>query len=120
MYALYTPTAACAVSTPVSNTNPIGSIPGQVTIDGFSMTISSSSLNTDGSYKGSGYIVWHPYASDVKLSVTFDSLRVNTDKVVYAGGAMTASDAGFPGWSVFGAPGVDPVAKLTGLDDGVL
>ncbi len=116
----YTPTAACAVTTPIANTTAIGSLPGQVTIDGFAMTISASSANTDGSYKGSGYIVWRPYGSDVKLSVTFDSLRVNTDKVVFAGAAVTASDAGFPGWSVFGASGVDPVAKLTGLDDATL
>lgn len=116
----YTPTAACAVSTPIANTAPIGSLPGQVTIGGFAMTISASIVNTDGSYKGSGYVVWRPFGSDVKLAVSFDSLRVNTDKVVFAGSAVTASDAGFPGWSVFGGSGVDPVAKLTGLDDGVL
>jgi hypothetical protein len=116
----YTPTAACAVSVPIANTTAIGSLPGSVTIDGFPMTISGSSVNTDGSYKGSGYIVWRPYGSDVKLQVSFDSLRVNTDNVVYAGTAVTSSDAGFPGWSVFGGSGVDPVAKLTGLDDGTL
>jgi len=116
----YTPTAACAVTTPIANTTPIGSLPGQVTIDGFAMTISGSSVNTDGTSRGTGYIVWRPYGSDVKLTVTFDSLRVNTDKVVYAGAAVTASDAGFPGWSVFGGSAVDPVAKLTGLDDAVL
>lgn len=116
----YTPTAACAVSVPIANTMAIGSLPGSVTIDGFVMTISSSSVNTDGSYKGSGYIVWRPFGSDVKLTVTFDSLRVNTDKVVFAGGAVTSSDGGFPDWSVFGASGVDPVAKLTGLDDPTL
>jgi len=116
----YTPTAACSVTTPIANTTPVGSLPGQVTIDGFAMTISSSIVNTDGSYKGSGYIVWRPFGTDVKLAVSFDSVRVNTDKVVYAGAAMTANDAGFPGWSVFGASGVDPVAKLTGLDDSAL
>jgi hypothetical protein len=115
----YMPAAACAASVPVANTTSLaGALPGQVTIDGFTMNISGSSVNTDGSYKGTGYIVWAPFGAQVKLAVSFDSLRVNTDKVVYAGGAVTATDAGFPGSSAPG--GIDPVGQLTGLDDGVL
>jgi hypothetical protein len=118
----YTPVSACAVATPVGNTTPLSGSPAgqQVTIDGFTMTVSQATANSDGSYKGSGTIAWHPFSSDIKLNVTFDSLRVNTDKVVYAGEAQTVSDNSFPGWSVFGAAGVDPVAKLTGLGDDVL
>ncbi|HTR30094.1 MAG TPA: fibronectin type III domain-containing protein, partial [Puia sp.] len=116
----YTPVMACAAAKPVSNTAAYGgALAGlQVTIDGFAMTISGSSANTDGSYKGTGYIIWSPFGTQVKLAVSFDSLRVNTDKVVYAGEALTTTDAGFPGWSVFG--GLDPVGQLTGLDDGAL
>ena len=114
----YAPVAACAVSTPIANISPIGSLPGQVTIDGFAMTISHAAANPDGSYKGSGTIVWHPFAADIPLNVAFDSLRVNTDKVVYAGAAQTVIDATFPDWSVFGGP--DAVDKLGGLSDATL
>src|SRR6185437_10107593 len=118
----YTPVTACVVATPVSNTNPMSGSPSgqQVTIDGFAMQISQAAANTDGSYKGSGTISWHPYSGDIRLNVSFDSIRVNTDKVVYAGTAQTVSDNGYPDWSVFGAAGADPVAKLAGMDDGVL
>ena len=116
----YTPVAACSMATPVSNRNPYsGSLTGQqVTIDGFAMTISQASANPDGSLKGSGKIVWHPFAADIPLNIAFDSLRVNTDKVVYAGAAQTVNDAAFPGWSVFG--GADAVDKLTTLSDATL
>ena len=118
----YTPVAACAVATPVSNTSPLSGSPAgqQVTIDGFMMQISQATANTDGSFKGSGTISWHPFSGDIRLNVSFDSIRVNTDKVVYAGMVQTVSDNGYPDWSVFGAAGADPVAKLAGLDDGVL
>ncbi len=83
-------------------------------MDGFKMHIDQATQNSDGSYKGNGYIVWHPFAADIKLAVNFDTLRVNTDKVVFGGSALTSTVSGNTQWSPFGA--TDPVARLTGMD----
>jgi len=111
----YTPGASCPAGAPVSGTTPLSSGPaGQdLTIGGFKMHVDQATANTDGSYHGTGYVVWHPFAADIHLSVNFDSLRVNDQKVVFAGVALTATAGGFPDWSVFG--GSDAIAKLTGL-----
>jgi hypothetical protein len=111
----YTPGASCPAGTPVTSTTPLPSGPaGQdLTIGGFKMHVDQATANTDGSYHGAGYVIWHPFAADIRLSVNFDSLRVNDQKVVFAGAALTATAGGFPDWSVFG--GSDVISKLTGL-----
>jgi hypothetical protein len=111
----YTPGASCPAGTPISGTTPLSSSPAglDLTIGGFKMHVDQATVKTDGSYHGTGYVVWHPFAADIHLSVNFDSLRVNDQKMVFAGTALTATAGGFPDWSVFG--GTDAIAKLTGL-----
>jgi hypothetical protein len=112
----YSPGNTCPATTSITNTNPLaGGIADQdLTIGGFRLHIDQATQKTDGSYTGTGYIVWHPFAADIKLSVGFDSLRANTDKVVYAGSAATTTAGGFPSWSSLGA---DPVSSLAGMTD---
>lgn len=113
----YSPGGVCPASLPISNTTDLGgNVAGaDLTIGSFKLHVDQASANTDGSYKGSGYIVWHPFVSDLHLKVSFDTLRVNTDKVVYGGTAYTSTDGSHPEWSPFGL--VDPLARLTGLDN---
>jgi hypothetical protein len=113
----YSPGGVCPASLPITNTADIGgSIGGaDLAIGSFKLHVDQASANTDGSFKGSGYIIWHPFVSDLHLKVNFDTLRVNTDKVVYAGTAYTSTDGSHPEWSPFGL--ADPVAKFTGLDN---
>ena len=101
----YSPTSSCPAATPITNTTPItGSITGQdLTIGAFRLHIDNATANKDGSYTGTGYIVWHPFASDVHLAVGFDTLKVNTDKVVYGGIAHTGMASGFQQASPFTA-----------------
>jgi hypothetical protein len=114
----YSPGGVCPASLPISNTTDLGgSLAGaDLTIGSFKLHVDQATANLDGSYKGSGYVVWHPFVSDLHLKVSFDTLRVNTDKVVYGGTAYTSTDGSHPEWSPFGL--TDPVAKLTGLDNG--
>jgi hypothetical protein len=50
-------------------------------------------------YKGDGYIMWKPFAIDLRLRVKFDNIKVNTDKVVYDGIVNTTTEAGNYTWS---------------------
>ncbi|HEY4290398.1 MAG TPA: fibronectin type III domain-containing protein [Puia sp.] len=111
----YSPGGVCPATLPISNTTVLtGGIGGQdLTIGSFRLHVDEASANGDGSYKGGGYITWHPLATDIRLKVSFDTLRVNTDKVVFGGTAYTSTDGSHPLWAPFGA--IDPVAKLTGL-----
>ncbi|HEY4060517.1 MAG TPA: fibronectin type III domain-containing protein [Puia sp.] len=90
----YSPGGSCPAAIPITNTSVLtsGIAGADLTIAGFKMHITQASLNNDGSYKGTGYIVWHPFANDIELAVGFDTLKVNTDKVVYGGMATTAAD----------------------------
>jgi hypothetical protein len=112
----YTPGGTCPAAMPITNTTAFGSgLTGQdLTMDGFKMHIDQATPNSDGTFKGNGYIVWHPFASDIKLAVNFDTLKVNTDKVVFGGTALTSTVSGNSQWSPFGA--TDPVTRLTGMD----
>ncbi|HVU54782.1 MAG TPA: hypothetical protein VHD83_06990 [Puia sp.] len=113
----YTPGGSCPATSTISNTtNLTGGLTGQdLTIDGFKLHVDQASANSDGSYTGNGYVIWHPFANDVRLKVNFGMLKVNTDKVVYSGDVHSSTDAGHPQWAPFGV--TDPVASLTGLDN---
>jgi len=114
----YTPTSgSCPAGTIVSNTTSLTTdINGtNITLGNFQLHVDHATTNNDGSYRGNGYVVWHPFATDLHLAVNFDTLRVNTDRTVFGGRAYTATDGSHPEWAPFGM--TDPVAKLTGLDN---
>ncbi|MBS1921636.1 MAG: hypothetical protein JST17_15420 [Bacteroidetes bacterium] len=115
---LYTPSQGCTGVSSVSNKNDlaVSDLSGaNININGFAMHIDNATKNTDGSYKGNGYIIWHPLVSDVRLKVSFEKLKVNTDKTVYDGDAITSTDGSHPQWSPFS--GTDPLSEFSGLNN---
>jgi hypothetical protein len=110
----FTPGASCPAAAAITNTTPVATVAGQdLTIGGFPLHIDQVTQHSDGSYTGTGYVVWQPFGTGIKLSVAFDSLRANTDKVVYAGSAVTVSAGGFPSSPGFGADAVTSIAGLS-------
>ena len=116
----YSPTSACPAATPITNTTNITTgISGQdLTIGSFKLHIDNATANKDGSYTGTGYITWHPFASDLHLAVSFDTLKVNTDKVVYGGIARTTMTGGFQQASPFASATTTATASATGTGTG--
>lgn len=114
----YTPNnGGCPAGPVVSNTTSLTTdISGtNITLGNFQLHVDQATTNNDGSYRGNGYVIWHPFATDIHLKVNFDTLRVNTDRAVFGGRAYTATDGTHPEWSPFGL--TDPITKLTGLDN---
>ena len=97
-------TASCGLplisnKTLVSETNLNNS---DVMIGGFTLHIDNSIRKSDGSFSGDGYINWKPVAampSPLKLSVLFSNVKINTDKVVFEGTAVTTTQSSKPGWA---------------------
>ena len=65
----------------------------QLTIDGFlihpdQIQLQSTSGHT---YQGTGYITWNPFGSPspIKLAVSFNDIKINTDREVYQGTVTT-------------------------------
>ena len=50
-------------------------------------------------YSGDGYVMWQPFGHGIALRVTFDSIRINTDKQVYEGLVNTTTEPTTYTWS---------------------
>jgi len=136
-------TASCGLSLP-SNTSPIAStsINGMdLLMGGFALHVENANRNGDGSYSGSGTIDWKPapsLAMPLKLAIAFSDIKVNTDKIVFAGTAATTMQASKPAWQTIAqskdvnellsklsptlakevsqfASDIQPISKLAGL-----
>lgn len=135
--------ASCGL-TPVSNTTLLSltDINGSdVTIGGFTLHVDAATKKSDGSFSGSGYINWKPLSTlpaPLKLAVVFSDVKINSDKIVFAGTAVTTTQASKPAWTAIAqsktvnellgkispslakeisefASDVQPVTKLAGL-----
>ena len=89
---LYTSFFECSNQLTIENTTPttksVEELKGTtVTIGEYELTLDSRDLtkNQDGTYKGRGKIKWEPLGTNVNVCVKFDTLRINTDDIVYGG-----------------------------------
>lgn len=58
----------------------------KVQIGQFPLVLTKAILKEKKYYTGEGYVIWKPWGStEVKIAVEFDSLFINSDKVVYKG-----------------------------------
>lgn len=62
-----------------------------VAIGEYQLTLDNTHLEKtkDGAFKGKGKVEWNPLGTTVMVCVKFDSLRINTDDVVYGGECHT-------------------------------
>jgi hypothetical protein len=64
-------------------------------------------------YAGDGYIIWKPFANDIRLRVKFDNIKVNTDKAIYDGIVNTTTEPGNYTWGPIATAG--DITKAVGL-----
>lgn len=62
-----------------------------ITIGEYKLTLDSKNLkkNSNGSFEGRGKVEWNPMNTTVMVCVKFDSIRINTDDMVYSGDCRT-------------------------------
>lgn len=109
----------CYNSVEITNFEPTGKTASElkgsyVTIGEYQLLIDEIVKgNTAGTWKGSGRVVWKPAGMKVNVCVKFDTLRINTEDVVYGGLAYTYSQNA----STSGIATVDKLFSDWGLDN---
>ena len=67
----------------------------EVKIGEFPLTLTNANLVNKKYYKGTGYISWYPFGKSgwpLKINVEFDSLKINSDKIVYEGAVRSCHE----------------------------
>jgi hypothetical protein len=84
--------------TPPSNTSIISAseslIGKDIKVGEFTLVPTKMTRNKDNTYTGEGTVNWNPLIGKANLKVAFDSIKVNTDKVVFDGVIVTQTDPG--------------------------
>ncbi len=85
------------VIAPVNKVNYAGSITDlkniDLTIGNFKLhTNNSIKQNSNGTYSGDGYIAWRPLITSIQLRVTFNNIKINTDRTIYEGIVHTTTE----------------------------
>jgi hypothetical protein len=112
----YSPGGNCGVSS-ISNKAP-GSFNlngQQIRVGAFIMHTDQATRNGDGSYTGYGYITWSPFHHPIELKVNFNSIKINTDTVVYDGSILTSTNSAFSQWPPLST--ADQVASYAGASN---
>ncbi|MCO5269404.1 MAG: hypothetical protein M9897_10990 [Brumimicrobium sp.] len=68
----------------------------EVRIGAFTMIVKSATKNGD-KYTGKGEIKWKPYGAQLLLAVNFTDIKINQDKELIEGSALTTWDKSLPG-----------------------
>lgn len=91
-----TMTGNCNNAPAITNTTPIAADASltntDIRIGKFTLVSSDIQVQENGKYQGTGYVIWKPFETAIRLSVVFNDIRINTDTTIYEGIVNSSMD----------------------------